>query len=348
VLTEETTALDGFPIRRITLDNGSIKAVLTDLGARLLELHVPGRDGDRADVVLARKTIGDVFSDDHYMGATAGRYAGRIRAGRFRLDGTEAQVATNEGANHLHGGFRGFDKHVWSTRVHPEGEAVTFSRVSADGEEGFPGELVARVTYSLDGATLKIVMTATTDAPTIVRMVNHAYFNLMGHDAGTILDHQLQVFASHYVPLDDELLPDGTVVPVAGTVFDFLQPHAIGERNAQVPNAGAGRDVGESPGYDHIWALDGDGMRLAAVLSDPQSGRRLEVETDQAAVCIYVGGYMEGLSAKGDLAWYPAFAGLTFETTGYPDDINQPGFPSPVVRPGKTYTNRVVLSFSTS
>ncbi|WP_033289453.1 aldose epimerase family protein [Amycolatopsis jejuensis] len=341
--TERT--MDGFPVRVVTLENEHTKAVVTDIGARLLELHVPDRNGTRADVVLGRPSFKEMFDDRSYLGATAGRYAGRIARGRFTLDGKEYQLATNEGANHLHGGTRGFDQYAWSTVVHDDEEAVTFYRLSGDGEEGFPGSLATKVTYRLDGPSLGITMSATTDQPTIVRLVHHSYWNLSGHDSGTILDHVLQLNSSHYIPVDAELLPHGEVRPVEGNPYDFRKPKTFGQDNALIENSGAGRVSAGSAGYDDIWVLDGSGMRVVGSLTDPASGRRLELATDQPGVCIYVGGYLDGEPAKGG-GTYPAFAGVTLETTGFPDDVNFPHFPSPVLRPGEVYTNQMRLTFS--
>ena len=341
------SSLNAYPVQKITLTSDSCTAVVTDLGARLLECHVPDRDGNRADVVLGRKTMEEVFSDRHYMGATAGRYAGRIARGKFHLEGADYQLATNEGANHLHGGTRGFDQYCWSTTIHPDEEAVTFSRISPDGEEGFPGEVTARVTYRLDGDVLDISMSAVTDRATLVRLVHHSYFNLAGHDSGAVLDHELQLAASHYIVTDEELLPSGDIASVRGTPFDFLEPHTIGERIADVENTGAGRVSQGSAGYDNSWVFDGAGFRTVATLTDPASGRRLELATDQHAVCLYTGGYLAGYTAKGDrLEHYSPFAGVTLETTAFPDDINQPHFPSPILRPGETYRNEMRLTFS--
>ncbi|MGW5445971.1 aldose epimerase family protein [Streptomyces asiaticus] len=338
--------MDGFPVRIVTLENEHCKAVLTDLGARLLEFHVPDRDGVMADVVLGRPSLREAFEDRSYMGATAGRYAGRIAAGRFSLDGAEYQLATNEGVNHLHGGERGFDQYPWSTVRHPGEEAVSFHRRSGDGEEGFPGTLDTRVTYRLEGNSLRITMTATTDRPTIVRLVHHSYWNLGGHDSGTVLDHVLQLNSSHYIPVDEELIPDGEVRPVEGNPYDFRTPKPIGKDNALIENTGAGRVAAGSAGYDDIWALDGSGMRVVGSLTDPASGRSLELATDQRGLCVYAGGYLAGEPAKGDLDAYPAFAGVTLETTGFPDDINIPHFPSPILRPGEVYTNDMRLTFT--
>ncbi|WP_028923236.1 aldose epimerase family protein [Pseudonocardia acaciae] len=339
--------LDGYPVRLVTLENEHCTAVLTDLGARLLELHVPDRDGVRADVVLGRPDLRATFSDPHYMGSTAGRYAGRIRGATFTLDGRTHHLARNEGANHLHGGARGFDRYAWSTAVHPGEEAVTFSRVSPDGEEGFPGALTAAVTYRLDGPGLVVGMSATTDAATAVRLVHHSYWNLAGHDSGHVLDHVLRLRSGHYVALDDELLPTGEVRAVDATPFDFRDPTPLGRGNARVHNRGAGRVSGDGGGYDHVWVLDGTGMRVVAELSDPASGRRLELATDQPGLCLYAGGYLGGTSAKGG-GEYGGFAGVTLETTGFPDDVNIAHFPSPVLRAGETYAHEMRLTFSTT
>jgi aldose 1-epimerase len=340
------TTVSDVPVRLVTLRSSTCTAVLTDLGARLLEFHVPDRDGNAADVVLGRATPEDTFTDRHYMGATAGRYAGRIARGQFTFEGRHYQLAANEGDNHLHGGVRGFDQYFWTTTLHRGEEAVTFTRVSADGEEGFPGELTARTTYRLEGQTLSISMTATTDQTTIARLVHHSYWNLGGHDSGTILDHLVQLNASHYIVTDEELLPNGEIASVRGTPYDFRQPRAVGERNADVVNTGAGRLTETSAGYDNSWVLDGAGFRVVGSVTDPRSGRRLDLATDQRGLCLYAGGYLAGLSAKGPLRAYPQFAGLTLETTAFPDDINQPHFPPPVLRPGDTYRNEMRLAFS--
>lgn len=341
--------LSGFPIQRITLRSDACTAVVTDLGARLLECHVPDRAGDVADVVLGRPTGEETYSDRHYMGATAGRYAGRIARGRFHLDGRDYQLATNEGVNHLHGGVRGFDQDCWSVAIAPDEEAVTFSRISPDGEEGFPGEVTSRVTYRLDGNVLHISMSAVTDEATLVRLVHHSYFNLAGHDSGTVLDHELQLSSSHYIVTDPELLPNGEIASVRGTPFDFLDTHTIGERIDDVVNTGAGRVSEGSAGYDNSWVLDGAGFRTVGSLRDPASGRRLELATDQRGLCVYTGGYLAGYTAKGDrIESYEPFAGVTLETTAFPDDINQAHFPSPILRPGETYHNEMRLTFSAS
>lgn len=337
-MLESSTATAGdHEITVITISNDVCRVVLTDLGARILELHAPDRDGVLADVVLGRKTYDELPGDPYYFGVTAGRYANRIREGRFAIDGEEFAVTPNEGRNHVHGGERGFDSHVWSTTLDAEHDSVTFSRTSPDGEEGYPGNLDARVIYTLDGAALEIRIEAETDRSTIVNLVNHAYFNLAGHDSGTVLEQVLQIDSGFYTPVDAELLPTGEVLSVDGTPYDFREPTPIGKHI----------DAVEHPaGYDHNWVLDGAGMRQVATLTDPVSGRRLTLVTDQPGIQVYAGGYLTGASAKGDLEAYAPFAGVTAEMQTFPDSINRPHFPQRVLRPGETYVNVVRYEFS--
>lgn len=336
MLDSYTATAGDHDITIVTISNDVCRVVLTDLGARILELHAPGRDGALADVVLGRKSYDELPRDPYYFGVTAGRYANRIREGRFEIDGTRYAVTRNEGQNHVHGGELGFDTYVWSTDLDADNDSVTFSRRSPDGEEGYPGNLDARVTYTLDGSALEIRIEAETDEPTIVNLVNHAYFNLAGHDSGTVLDHLLQVDGPFYTPVDAELLPTGEVLSVDGTAFDFRTETPIGKNIAAVDNAG----------YDHNWVLDGFGMRQVATLTDPASGRRLTLVTDQPGIQVYAGGYLEGASAKGDLETYAAFAGVTAEMQTFPDSINLPHFPQRVLRAGETYVNVVRYEFS--
>ena len=308
MIENETVELNGLEVQRITISDGTCTAVLTDLGARLLELHVPDRDGALADIVLQRPSLGVVATDDNYMGSTAGRFANRIRDGRLTIDGTPVQLSLNEGANHLHGGARGFDRKIWSIEYGADGSEVSFSRISPNGEEGYPGTLTTTVTYRLENLALSIAISATADAPTVVNIVHHSYFNLGGHDSGTILEHLLEMRSSYYLPVDDDLLPTGEVLAVEGTPFDFRTPTPVGKNLAQVTHSGAGRvTADDGVGYDHNWVLDGFGMREVVVLTDPTSGRRLVMSTNQPGVQLYVGGYLEGVSGKGSVR-YPAFA----------------------------------------
>lgn len=341
------TKINGVEAQIVTLAVGSYKAVLTDLGARLLELHVPDRNGDVADIVLQRSTFEEIATDDNYMGSTAGRYANRIRSGSLTIDDSPVQLSINEGENHLHGGLSGFDRKIWSIEPDETNNAVTFWRISPDGEEGYPGTLTTSVTYQLIDHGLNIDINATTDRPTITNIVHHSYFNLGGHDSGTILDHELEMRSEYYLPVDDNLLPTGEVLTVADTPFDFRKATSIGAHLAQVTHSGAGRASDAGVGYDHNFILTGNGMRDVVTVTDPRSGRRMTMATDQPGVQLYVGGYLEGVTAKAPATTYPAFAGFTLETQRFPDSPNISHFPSAVLRPGETYVNRMAFTFST-
>ena len=347
MIENKTEQVQGLDVQVLTLTNGKCKAVLTDLGARMLELHVPDRDGTIADIVLQRPSLEDISIDDNYMGSTAGRYANRIRDGKLQIDGKPAQLSINEGSNHLHGGLRGFDRKIWATQVGVDGSEVTFWRVSPDGEEGYPGTLTTSVTYRLEESALSIDIRATTDQPTVVNIVHHSYFNLGGHESGTILDHELVMRSSYYTPVDDDLLPTGEVRAVEGTPFDFREPTQIGKNINDVHHSGAGRVTESGVGYDHNWVLEGSGMRQVVFITDPASGRRLSMSTNQPGVQLYVGGYLDGVTGKGTVGQYKAFAGLTLETQTFPDAVNHSHFPQADLWPGETYLNSIRFDFST-
>jgi aldose 1-epimerase len=346
--TSSTIQVDGLEVSVFTLTSSTCKAVVTNLGARLMELYVPDRDGNLADIVLQRPSLEDMSTDDNYMGSTAGRYANRIRNGKLTVAGRPLQLSVNEGSNHLHGGTRGFDRHLWSSAASADGEKVTFWRISPDGEEGYPGTLTTSVTYSLLRSTLLIEIRATTDATTVVNIVNHSYFNLAGHDSGSVLGHLLQMRSSFYTPVDESLLPTGEVLSVADTPFDFRAPKSIGQDIAKVEHSGAGRVTTSGAGYDHNWVLEGTGMREVLNITEPHSGRRLAMSTNQPGVQLYTGGYLEGVTGKPPVGRYSAFAGLTLETQTFPDAVNQSHFPPANLKPGETYTNIVQFDFSAS
>lgn len=348
MIEQHRHTVNGVEVDVITMTDGAWKAVLTNLGARLIELHVPDESGTSADVVLQRSSLTEMATDDNYFGATAGRYANRIEAGRFDLDGRTVQLSLNEGGNHLHGGTTGFDRHLWQTRVSDEGDTVTFSRTSHDGEEGYPGNLRTEVSYTLAPPALDITIRASTDAPTLANVVNHAYFNVAGHDSGTVLDHLVQIHSSFYTPVDDELLATGEIRTVEQTPFDFRTATPIGGRLHDVSNAAAGRSTDEPAGYDHNWVLDGRGMREVFQVTDPATRRRLTMSTNQPGLQFYVGGYLKGVTAKAPLETYPAFAGFTLETQTFPGSPNHAHFPAARLDPGQTYLNSVRLEFSTA
>ncbi len=341
------TTADGSAADLYTLTNSSgMQAKITSYGGIVTQLHVPDRDGQTADVVLGYDRLSSYVKASPYFGCITGRYANRIAKGRFSIDGREYRLATNNPPNHLHGGKVGFDKRLWSARpVSGLGRAgVELTYTSPDGEEGYPGTLDCKVTYWLtSGNELQIDYEATADQPTHVNLTHHSYFNLAGAGSGDILDHEVELFASKFVPTDRTNIPLGELQDVAGTPFDFRRPHAIGERIGQRDaQLSAGR------GYDHNWVIDGGGggMALAARVRDPGSGRVMEVLTDQPGIQFYTGNFLNGSNVgKGNKVYRHRY-GFCLETQKFPDSPNQPGFPSSLLRPGETYTHRCVYRFS--
>jgi len=293
------------------LETEHIRARILDYGATLVALEVPDRHGERGDVVLGFDEV-ERYRDPHpYFGGTIGRYANRIAAGRFVLDGTAYRLACNDGPNHLHGGLCGFDRVMWSAQH--SGNRLALRYHSRHGEEGYPGNLDVRVTYALEGSTLRIDYEATCDRPTVVNLTNHSYFNLAGR--GTIHEHVLRIAASRYLPVDDSRIPTGEMAAVAGTAFDFHRPKAL-------------RD----PMFDHTFVLDGD-----VEVTEPSSGRILRISTSQPGIQLYTGNLLDGtLTGKGGQR-YVRHAGLCLEPQHYPDGPNRPAFPSTVLRPGTPY-----------
>jgi aldose 1-epimerase len=334
------------PVEIYTLTNvHGVEARLSTYGATLVSLKTPDRTGQLRNIVLGFDSFEPYLTGVPYYGATVGRYANRIAKARFTLDGKTYQLATNDGPNSLHGGKRGFDKRIWKAEVlsGSQGNGVKFTYVSVAGEEGYPGELTAHALYRLDdNDNLEIEYSATTSAPTLVNLANHAYFNLTGDPANTVLDHVVTINADRFTPVDATLIPTGELRAVAGTPFDFRTPHAVGARiGDQDEQLRLGR------GYDHNWVLNkpaAGGMTLAAVVTEPKSGRSLEVRTTQPGVQFYTGNFMDGkpLAAGGSV--YGHRTGLCLETQHFPDSPNQASFPSTVLRPGQTYSEKTVLS----
>jgi aldose 1-epimerase len=332
--------IDSQTVHSVTLTgNGGLSLTLLTLGARLAQLWVPDRAGRLADVVLGHDTLQDYRTQGGYLGATCGRYANRIAGARFPLDGAQVQLAPNEGANQLHGGPRGFDAAIWAIADHSAAH-VTFTHTSPTGDMGFPGTVQTTCTYRLDGPRLLIEMTATTDAPTIVNLAHHSYFNLAGQGAGDVMGHGLHLAARHYLPVDAENIPTGAILPVAGTAFDFTTPRPIGQA---LPGPG---------GFDHCFCLsdplsetDGHLLRPCATLSDEASGRRLRLSTNAVGLQVYTGAHFAGTPGKAGAA-YHRFAGVALETQAFPDAPNHPQFPSPRLDPGQIYRHLMLCDFT--
>lgn len=345
------TTEDGEEVELYTLTNanGMVVTVMT-YGGIVQEVLVPDRDGNLANVTLGFETLDGYLAGNPYFGTLTGRYANRIARGTFTLEGVTYRLALNNGENTLHGGLVGFDKVVWEAEdtSGPDGPAITLSRTSPDGEEGYPGNLTVEVTYTLtDANELRFDYHATTDAATIVNLTNHSYWNLAGDGAGSIDGHMLQINASSYTPVDATLIPTGEIAPVADTPFDFTTPHAIGERI---------RDDDEQlklgRGYDHNFVLDRSGaddesMIVAAVLSDPSSGRVLTISTTEPGIQFYSGNFLDGTVYGAAGKAYRQGDGLALETQHYPDSPNHPDFPSTELRPGEAYVTSTVYAFST-
>lgn len=345
---------DARPVSLFTLEvPGGWRAEITDYGAILTSFSVPVGKGAPADVVLGFDSLDGYLGTHPYFGATCGRVSNRIAGGAFTLDGQPYTLAKNNGANHLHGGLVGFDKKLWKAtpRLSDRGPALDLEVVSPAGDEGYPGTLTARVTYTLtpDGE-LWVEMSATTDAPTIVNMVHHSYWNLAGQAAGTVLGHELAVAADFYLPVDAGGIPTGTFAPVAGTPFDLRPersaPAALDAAIAGLPATADGKNPG---GIDHNyvvrdWQPDGS-LRSVAVLRDPASGRTLEVLSDQPGIQVYTANYLDGgVKGKGGIA-YGKQAAICLETQKYPDSIHHPDWPSTRLDPDQTYRHTMVHRF---
>ncbi len=344
---EEWGEVDGERVGLYTLDNGRIRLKFTDYGATVTELHVPGKDGTTADIVLGFDDLEGYRSRSPYFGCTVGRVGNRIANGRFSVDGTAYEVAQNNGPHHLHGGVKGFDKVVWNSeaRETSAGQEVHCWYRSKDGEEGYPGNLEVEVTYLLtNDDELWVVLRATTDRATPVNLVHHSYWNLAGHDSGGVLGQTLRLAAERYTPGDATLIPTGAIDPVSGTPFDFRRSKAIGTDIGQLPAHGA--DPG---GYDVNFVIDGEPgtLRRAARAVDPASGRVLEILSDQAGIQFYSGNFLDGIDGKGD-AVYGKHDGFCLETQAFPDAIHQVGtrgWPNVILRPGETYQHVMVHRF---
>ena len=321
---------------------GAPTVVVTNQGGFVVSILAPDRAGKTADVTLGYADYSGYQTAKDYLGCLVGRYANRIARGEFALDGKKYTLARNNGPNTLHGGPTGFQTRLWTPKVvsGPDGDALELTYVSKDGEEGYPGTLTAKVVYSLrkDGG-LVLDYTATTDAPTIVNLTNHAYFNLAGEGQGTILGQEMQIEADGYTPVDATLIPTGKTQPVEGTPFDFRKPVAIGARIDA-----ADEQLKAGGGYDHNFVLRGKSgeLRLAARVRDPKSGRVLEVFTTEPGIQFYSGNFLDGTAVGKSGQPYVRRAAFCLEAQHFPDSPNQPSFPPVVLRPGQTYRQTTV------
>jgi len=337
------TLPDGGKVDVYTLTDKTLNVRIITFGAHIVSVDAPDKSGNIADVVLGYNDLAGYLADNKtYLGSVVGRYGNRIGKGQFPLDGKKVQLDLNNNGNTLHGGTTGFDRLNWTGKQVPNGVELTL--VSKSGDMGFPGTVTAHVTYQLQGDKIAVNYSATTDAPTVVNLTQHSYFNLAGK--GDILGHILTLNADRFTPTDAGLIPTGVLAPVAGTPFDFSKPTAIGARidtpNEQLKLAG---------GYDHNWILTTPhpmGIKPIAVLTDPGSGRTLKVFTSEPGVQFYSGNFLDGTFKGRDGAPYTKYAGLCLETQHYPDSPNHPDWPSTTLLPGHTYHSETVFQFTTT
>jgi len=340
------TTPEGEAVEAFTLANpNGIEVRAITYGGIITSLTTPDREGRSGDIVLGFETLDPYVQGSPYFGSIIGRYGNRIAGGRFTLDGETYALATNNGPNHLHGGERGFDKVVWQGEPFQNDSAVgvVFTYTSPDGEEGYPGNLNVQVTYTLtDANQLVFDYLATSDAPTPVNLTQHSYFNLAGAGSGEVLGHELMVNASAFTPVDSTLIPTGEVRSVEGTPFDFRTPTAIGARVDADDE-----QIGHGPGYDHNFVLDrsGEGLQLAARVTEPTTGRTMEIHTTEPGIQFYSGNFLDGTVTGKEGKVYGHRSGFCLETQHYPDSPNQPSFPSTILRPGEEYRSRTVLTF---
>ena len=335
---------DGRAVERLTMTNANgveIRAIT--YGGIITSIRVPDRTGTPGDVVLGFDSLDGYLSDHPFFGAIIGRYGNRIAKGQFTLSGHTYKLATNNGPNSLHGGIKGFDKVLWSAEPLANGTGVAFTRTSPDAEEGYPGNLKVRVTYTLtDKNELIVEYHATTDKATPVNLTQHSYFNLAGEGSGNILGHTLMLNADRYTPVDVTLIPTGELASVQGTPFDFRQPTAIGARIDQ-PN----EQLKNGKGYDHNWVLTrkGAGLQLAARVIEPKSGRTLEIATTEPGIQFYSGNFLDGTIKGKSGHVYGHRTGFCLETQHFPDSPNHANFPSTILQPGQEYSSRTVFAF---
>jgi aldose 1-epimerase len=340
--------VDGKAVDLYTLTNANgLEMTVTNYGGIVVSLMTPDRDGEMDDIVLGYNQLEGYVKNNPYFGCIVGRYGNRIGQAKFSIDGMEYTLAQNNGENSLHGGIKGFDKVVWDAKamMGDDSVGVEFKYLSKDGEEGFPGNLSVTVVYTLTNANeFKIDYMATTDKPTVVNLTHHSYFNLAGEGSGDILGHELMINADTFTPVDAGLIPTGELPSVEGTPMDFRIPTAIGARiDADYEQLKFGR------GYDHNWVLNKEAegaMTLAATAYDPESGRFMEIFTEEPGIQFYAGNFLDGSIIGKSGVPYEFRNGFCLETQHYPDSPNKPDFPSVVLRPGELYKTTTIHKFS--
>ncbi len=339
----------GQAVERYTLANANgMEITVLTYGGIIQSITVPDRDGTPGNIALGFDNIDDYVAMSPYFGAIVGRYANRIDEGQFTLDGETYQLAINNEPNTLHGGERGFDKRIWTASDITD-TSLVLSYTSPDGEEGYPGTLEVDVIYTLtDDNAIRIDYSATTDALTVINLSNHSYFNLAGEGSGTVYDHELQLNASSFTPVDETLIPTGEIAPVAGTPFDFTTAKPIGQdiRDASSEQLLIGL------GYDHNFVLDrpedDEGAMVAVGRAvDPETGRVMDVSTTEPGVQFYTGNFLNGAFGGTSGQTYRQSDGFCLETQHFPDSPNQPQFPSTELAPGETFTSSTIYAFST-
>jgi aldose 1-epimerase len=344
------TLSDGQAIEEYTLTNiHNVEVKIITYGGIITSIRVPDRSGNMSNIALGFDTLEKYETQNPFFGAITGRYANRIAGGKFTLNDTTYNIQINDGPNSLHGGDKGFDKRVWSAKeiVQDGQQGLDLSRLSADGEENYPGNLDVTVTYLLtDENELRIDYRATTDSPTVVNLTNHSYFNLKGEGEGTIYDHIIMLNADGYTPTDANLIPTGIIEPVDGTPFDLRIPKVIG-----VGQRSSHEQILTAKGYDHNFVLNRDGLNdgelgLASRVYEPTSGRIMEVYTTEPSIQFYAGNFIDATLVGTSGRLYRQSDGLALETQHFPDSPNQPQFPSTVLNPDETYQSATVYKFT--
>lgn len=338
VTTQQT---DDSTVQRVILRNGEISVELTNIGASVVAIHTPDRDGTTKNIVAGFNDLSQYDINKDYLGCIVGRYANRIANGRFTLNDKKYQLTVNDGINHLHGGVNGFHLKHWLMDGFAENEddcSVTFSCSSVDGEEGYPGNLQVKVQYELSRNVLKLHFTATTDSSTPVNLTNHSYFNLSGFEQTVISDHTLQINADDYIEKSSMNTPTGRILPIRGTDLDFRAPKAIGKGINGFP---------ADMGYDHTFVLQSNGkeIKTAAVLNDAGSGRTLTVFTNKPGIHIYSANYWDGTTVGTQHKSYIKHGAVALETQLFPDSANHPHFPDCILNPGEVYDYTTIFQF---